>query len=456
MKVLFYNWDRIDGNAGGGVTLYQRNLIQELLKNDCIDIYYLNSGLRYDNGGIRIEKISNILSPKIHCYEIVNSPVIAPVQQSPVNIQHYLTDVKVYDILKSFIFELGYIDIIHFNNIEGLPLAAFKLKEELSQTKFIYSLHNYFPICTRVNLWKDKLVGRGHNCDKINYSECDSCYFHLSYKAEIFKRMHSNCSGINEFVRMWSNDFPEHALGDVYKEFEEKTIFAINKYIDVVLAVSNRVRNIYIKHGLNKEKIKTSYIGTYVANDQLKKNVANPFQKYFHLVYMGYMRDSKGFYFFIDCMMALPKEISRYVVLTIAARYDDSNRKELEQIEQLRKNFADIILINGYNSQNQKDILQKQNLGIVPVLWEDNLPQVAIEQVAYGVPVLCSDLGGASELCCDSRFVFRANDQTDFLQKLIKIITNRGILNEYWDNTVDLMTMEQHIKELYSYYEING
>ena len=27
-------------------------------------------------------------------------------------------------------------------------------------------------------------------------------------------------------------------------------------------------------------------------------------------------------------------------------------------------------------------------LSIVPVLWEDNLPQIAIESIAYGVPVL--------------------------------------------------------------------
>lgn len=32
MKLLYYNWDLIDGHNGGGVTVYQKNLLTELVK----------------------------------------------------------------------------------------------------------------------------------------------------------------------------------------------------------------------------------------------------------------------------------------------------------------------------------------------------------------------------------------------------------------------------------------
>ena len=88
--------------------------------------------------------------------------------------------------------------------------------------------------------------------------------------------------------------------------------------------------------------------------------------------------------------------------------------------------------MNGYTKNNQKELLQGANLGILPVMWEDNLPQVAIEQIAYGVPVLTSDLGGAKELCNDLNFVFKAGNVTDFINKLYNIYEHRELLLEYW------------------------
>lgn len=48
MRILYYNWDIIDGHSGGGVTVYQKNLIDEMMKRSDIDIHYMNAGLRYD------------------------------------------------------------------------------------------------------------------------------------------------------------------------------------------------------------------------------------------------------------------------------------------------------------------------------------------------------------------------------------------------------------------------
>ena len=46
--------------------------------------------------------------------------------------------------------------------------------------------------------------------------------------------------------------------------------------------------------------------------------------------------------------------------------------------------------------------------GVVPVLWHDNLPQVAIEMHARHIPLLTSDMGGAQELGNCPEMVFAA------------------------------------------------
>ena len=107
----------------------------------------------------------------------------------------------------------------------------------------------------------------------------------------------------------------------------------------------------------------------------------------------------------------------------------------------------------GYNHNELRTILKNVDLGIIPVLWEDNLPQVAIEMVANGVPILCSSFGGASELCKSDLFKFNGGDEKDFVDKLSVFINNPELLKEYWPNHPPLVTMKKHTEDLEQYYK---
>ena len=86
-------------------------------------------------------------------------------------------------------------------------------------------------------------------------------------------------------------------------------------------------------------------------------------------------------------------------------------------------------------------------------MWEDNLPRVAIEQIAMGVPILTSNLGGASELFGrNPNYVFNAGNIDDFIKKLGEILDNPDLLNKFWENVRPLITMEEHAKKLSSLY----
>ena len=106
----------------------------------------------------------------------------------------------------------------------------------------------------------------------------------------------------------------------------------------------------------------------------------------------------------------------------------------------------------GYTNKQLSSILENVQLGIVPSLWEDNLPQVAIEMKANGVAVLTSDLGGAKELTTSEKFVFEAGNQADFLEKLLEFVKCPETITEYWNNCPKLLTMQEHIDELLESY----
>ena len=64
LKILYYNWIQFDNkeNIGGGVNVYQRDLIDYLTKNTDNEIYFLSSGWKYNplNKRPYIEQTENI------------------------------------------------------------------------------------------------------------------------------------------------------------------------------------------------------------------------------------------------------------------------------------------------------------------------------------------------------------------------------------------------------------
>ncbi len=472
MKILYYNWEQFDNpkHIGGGVTVYLNNLITYLINNTDNEIYFLSGGFKYNpfKNYIYLKETKNIFDPKCKSYEIINSPITAPQYTNFYNIEKYLNDTKTVEIFDKFIQEHGPFDVIHINNFEGISINVLNLKEKYQNTKFIFSVHNYQSICPLVQYFQNhnKCICKDYN----NGNECLNClnvkirnktYLHgvREYIKEIIPWIEKNAITkllFKAFTSILSKPFQKQYIttknnyqnGKIYKKYREQNIKLLNKYSDAILAVSDRVREIMIANGIKPEIIKTSYIGTKIAENALNKSrtdITNPFT----IAFLGYARTDKGFWFLINCLKNLPEDITKNIKVVLAAKGYKNAKEDL-------KHFHSYEFYNGYTHHNLEKILQNVNLGIVPVLWEDNLPQVAIEMVANGVPILCSSFGGASELCSSDIFKFIGADKRDFSNKLLNLVQNPNLLNEYWKEHTGLTTMKKHTEELYDIYNVEG
>ncbi|MGN1154363.1 MAG: glycosyltransferase, partial [Candidatus Gastranaerophilaceae bacterium] len=449
---------------GGGVNIYQRNIIEYLIKNTEHEIYFISSGLKYNplNTKTYIKKTKNIFGERCKSFEIINSSIMAPAFAMYMNPKKFIEDNGSYEIFDKFIKENGPFDVIHFNNIEGISINVLKLKEKYPNTKFIVSIHNYQPICPLVQYFQN------HNtciCNDFNNGqECLKCSDIKPNKKEYYKRgrnfYYDKLTGNKKFLRLPFKLFckffkyrTKRYIGSTdtmkpeqYAKYRKHNVEVLNKYADYILAVSERVRQIMVENGCSSDKVITSYIGTKFAEHELKHSVAKT-TKPFTIAYLGYERIDKGFFFLIDALSKLDKEIAKNinVVLAVAHIHKENYVDKLD-------NFNKVIVHNGYTHEKLPDILKDVNLGIVPVLWEDNLPQVAIEMVALGVPILCSSFGGASELCKSELFKFRGADEKDFLEKLTDFVKGPELLQEYWHNYSPLTTMKKNTKQLIKLY----
>lgn len=477
MKILYYNWIQFDDfSSGGGVNIYQKNIIEELIKKNEDEIFFISSGVEYNilKKEPYIIETQNIYANRCRTFKIINSPIPSPGINNMKIWENSVVDKKLKRIFKDFILKYGEFNIIHFNNLEGLAFPVLELKKEFPKIKFIYSLHNYYFCCPTVNLWTTD----EKNCFLLNYRDCKKCV-NSSRGLEKIKRIRFKEKLKKEFIILKFIDNVRKNLKNKlkyrkiakekkhiknknnlvfmdkindYEDWRKLGIDIINKNIDIILAVSERVREIAIKEGIRNELIQVQYIGTKFANSintiENKKKIKKLDE--INICYLGYMRKDKGYYFLLDALEKLENKVGEKVNVTLCAKIVDI--RIMEKIKKLEKKLKKVIIINGYTHQDLKNILKDIHLGVIPVLWEDNLPQVTFEFIGYGIPVLCSNLGGASELAKNKNFIFEGGNINDFNTKLKNILENPEILEEFWQDLRKLKNVKEHVEDLKSIY----
>lgn len=459
-KILIYNWLPYDNpwHWGGGVTVYCKNLIDTIIKKyPFAQIYFLSSGFAYSAERLDtfIRKIPSAYKEHCRQYEIVNSPVPAAQDKLFVNPLVALQNEKLKETFKQFMQENGPFAAIHFNNIEGISLDVLDLKQDFPQTRFVYSMHNYVPICVTGFYYQR----HNHcNCDPAHTAkDCILCTRKIILKdiadsvyksAQFGVPPEKQCSKARWVKRFGFDRLDEDVKEDDILRFAQTATAKLNQNCDSILAVSKRVYDIAAENGLDKNKLAVSYIGTEVAKRQVGKSLYKP-KNGLKVVFLGnsISYEEKGYPFFLDTLEQLSGKYASQIDLVLTVR--DAQHAE---IYQMLKKFRSVKVIQGYTHADLVNIFEGCNLSIVPVLWEDNLPQIAIESAAYGVPVLASSCGGASELTDNELFRFEGGNAKDMLAKLIHFVEHPEDLDTYWNGYHGLMTMERHLQELLPHY----
>lgn len=481
MRVLHYNWVDPDDRAkrGGGVRRYMRALVAEQRRRADYAVTTLASGLQHD---LRARPPRWQEMRPGH-FEIVNARPLAPSHAdfaSPAQITHPATEAAFADFLCS----TGPYDIVHFHTLEGVPARVLEIAAQASGQKVCLSLHNYHPFCPQVNLWWRETA---HCVDHENGARCATCLPHMPNPASVRRayQLDRLCARAGVGPGHWLHDRiirpGLHRGWHVLKKLAQRRricvpavpspaplsapmpsrgdrraqiVSLINAHCARVIAVSARTGELARAFGV--ERVETLRIGSEHA--RLWPRTAprvwparfSP-DRPLRLAYLGYMRRDKGFFFLIEALSCLPAEQAACIHLTVAARRGPSD--VMVQMERLRGQLAGLDWHDGYRSEELDAILSQTDLGIVPSLWEDNLPQTAIEMHCRHIPLLTSDRGGAQELGRCDALIFRAGSHSDFVACLLRALDGSLDLASYWAQARVPQDMAQHVDALHHCYE---
>lgn len=322
-------------------------------------------------------------------------------------------------------------EIIHIHMMIDLPFSILEIAKKYS--KVIISLHDYSFICNRITMIDRKNV----LClDSGNGSKCNNCiskFEENKYTNFLLKYLP------NSTKKVLLDLFPSN-YNDKKHEYIKKVILNV----DMLIAVSNRVKEIYITNGINNKKFIVNHIGNITAENFLKKDYKN--KDSLTLGFIGNFSEYKG----AELVVAL-------------ANYLDVNKYKIKIFGRIDEKYVDlvkqstIISYEGtYKQSDLTDILKDIDLGLVLPIWEDNAPQVVFEFLNNCIPVIGTRMGGIPDFVTNELNGYLIEPDIVSIKEFSEIMNSLNFMKsveELISNLKPTKTVQQHNDEISAIYK---
>ncbi|WP_080903454.1 glycosyltransferase [Parabacteroides sp. Marseille-P3160] len=424
----------------GGLTKYATDLMMEQTKqHNVLLLYPVSSSMK---PGIYFEKAtSDIKVYKLRSY--IPIPLLDGIK-TPSDFMEK-TGKSFREAVLSFL-KREKVDILHLHTLMGLP---FSFVEEMKKqgVKIIYTTHDYFGLCPKVNFINE----RGVNCE--NDSLCSPCNFNAP--STFYLRQIRNSSYLLRFKDLLKKirsyipvSSKEKRTG--FSNEDEKKYAALRRYYIQILSLvdcfhfnSSVSKKVYLKY-ISPAKCEVINILHADIRDNRKKKQIN--KENVRIGYIGSSAPFKGLPLLLDVLKKIKENKINNWTLCIIGDFCPID-KEIAGHVDFRK---------SYNYENMESIFSQFDIIIMPSLCNETLGFVALEAISFGVPVLLSDSCGVKDIIggITPDLIIKMNKETLFssLDSLLKDPQsiesyNTRILNS--DFSFDFLHHVGRINQLY-------
>ena len=226
-------------------------------------------------------------------------------------------------------------------------------------------------------------------------------------------------------------------LGDIPSDRRVHRFVArvINSLAERIVVNSRAVSEGLQTLGVNPNKIQVTYNGVDV--EAFRSGGDTDFRKMYDwqsdsvlIGYVGQFRTKKGIWEFLNAAdrVLCEDDTCRFVMIGKADPNDDTER-EVQQHLSLNGR-AQKIVVAGW-IENMEDAYCALDVLVVPSQYDDPAPNVSIEAMASGVPVVATAVGGIGELVADGETGFLVGKgRSDELAERILQLTRDRVLRE--------------------------
>ncbi|MGH4052355.1 MAG: glycosyltransferase [Clostridium sp.] len=409
-------------------------------------------------------------------FEIVN-PMFIPLLSGVPSPLDYLKDVD-EDIYIDFLKRLG-VQVIHIHTLMGLNKELISAAKKLN-IKTIFTSHDYFGICPKVNLIDlqgDICTGydNGKNCIECNANGYSKSLVTLmqskiyrnfksspiikklrAYKQSLIIKKNKNAANIDNETKPENKAKPQQvkeksnksskgnnnndALAAGYVNLRKYAVDILNN-IDFIHYNSSVAKDTYEKYIDNENSRVLNITHSNIEDNRILKssNSDQPLK----ITYIGSIEKYKGLYFLLDVLEKLLKNKINGWKLNVYGKNVNIDTDE----------FNGKVKLNGtYDYNELENIFKKTDILVVPSIWYETFGYIALEAFSYGVPVIITDLVGFKDMIIPevTGIVIKA-DEDELYGKLQTIIKNRkklSYINRNINELLNIYTMGKHTKDV--------
>jgi glycosyltransferase involved in cell wall biosynthesis len=266
-------------------------------------------------------------------------------------------------------------DVVHFHLTIGLGRSFYGAFAEAG-IPYLVSLHDYFLFCPRITM----MDFTNNDCGGPERKKCERCIGLLD-QIDLVRRG----------ARKLQVQLPRVPSSAVTKRNAEIAEFF--RRADAILAVSSRVRELY-ESVYPGARYVVSHIGS--ASATAERVPTTPTRR-LRVTAMGTLSKYKGAEVLADLARRLPAD---RVEVRFFGRVDEDRWGRLAA-------DAGVDLRGAYTPADLPQILADTDVGLAVPVWEDNAPQVVMEFLNHGKPVVATRMGGIPDFVDESNgFLF--------------------------------------------------
>ena len=227
-----------------------------------------------------------------------------------------------------------------------------------------------------------------------------------------------------------------------YKESKE-VLEKSNVIVSPTYFLANIIRKVFgikkievIRHGIDYSNI--------IPNKRLKQRDDKVI-----VGYIGTVLPHKGVHIAVKAMKLVK---SKNVELRIYGHYFHA-REYFEELLKIAREDSRIKFMGEYKDEELNTIMNEVDCTLQPSIWWENSPLTVLTSLAYKVPVITTNIGGAAELVIDgvNGFNFEIGNAESLASVLERIAENPMVLNEIKENIIRPQRIEE---EAFQYEKI--
>lgn len=377
----------------GGFVTYIEELMNEQVRRD-VAVAYFFSGRYYPYvGGPRLKRWRR---GGVTMLEVVNSPLYDHGRQPELELHEPHTE----RLFERALREVSP-DVVHVHELAGLPSSVLDVVRRTG-TPSVMTLADYFPLCSTFKLFDAQgrvCLRRDVGADCVATTAADPRRPGLLYEATALHELRTRrvLRRVPSRARLARSvgshvETPPAAGPQAFQNRRDVNVERLNR-VDRLIAISERVAEIYSMLGVDRSKISTIHLTLSRIERLRPRQQQQGTRPLAFATIAGLTSQSKGSQLLVEAVRLLSDSVPAGSFRLIAlGPIDPTVATALEQLEAIE------VGATGPFSDDQLDaVLDEVNVGIVPSIWEEAYGLVGPEFLAKGIPVIANAIGAMPE-----------------------------------------------------------